>query len=381
MKIKISPILTAVSCLVLFFSCKKTPTIPGGTNTQATVYVLGADSIYHFAYWKNGVAASVPATIATSGAFYVSGNNIYAAGGNNIYLGEGRTGNADYWVNGVVKALPAATSYAFARAIFASGADVYAAGETYYPQQLTVPFTTTTASYPTSGYVATYWKNGVAATLPSEGVVSEANGFGITNYADYISGMFVSGNDVYIAGGSHNFKTGVDSSFHPASYWKNGVPTELGNGLVDIATSFNNVPTTTAIYVAGSDVYVAGFESSPTNEQMALYWKNGVATFLTNPNVSQAAAESIFVSGSDVYVAGYETINGSTYATYWKNGVATDFSASGIPSSAQSIFISGNDIYLAGTENINGTIYAVYWKNGVAVKLAANSTAGSILVE
>lgn len=359
----------------------------GGTNTQeATVYVLGADSNYNFIYWKNGVEVSVPSTLRTSGAFYVSGNKIYAAGGDNIYLGDGRTGNAEYWINGVVKPLPTATSYAFARSVFASAADAYAAGETYYPQQSTVPFTTTTASYPTTGYVATYWKNGVAATLPSEGVVSEVGGFGITNYGDYISGMFVSGNDVYVAGGSHIFQTGIDSTYHFAKYWKNGVPTDLVKGVTEIinsaSVSVDDFPTTTAIYVAGSDVYVAGFESNgETNGQIALYWKNGVPIFLTTADVYQADAESIFVSGSDVYVAGYEIINGLSYATYWKNGVANIFSASGITSDAQSIFISGNDIYLAGNEKINGITYAVYWKNGLAVKLAANCTAGSIFVQ
>jgi hypothetical protein len=37
-------------------------------------------------------------------------------------------------------------------------------------------------------------------------------------------------------------------------------------------------------------------------------------------------ANAIFVSGSDVYVAGVDVVNEVAYATYWKNGVATHLS-------------------------------------------------------
>ena len=324
MKLKLTPALTILSGLALLGSCKKPPEAPPGTDLHGpTVYVLGADSNHNFIYWKNGVAAKMPATITGAGGF-VSGNNIYAAGSTNFYIGPDQPGTAEYWNNGAVTALPAATSYAFGDYIFASGGDVYVAGETYHPMQLTVPYTTPTAPYPTAGYVATYWKNGVAATLPSLGIDGQAGGFAITSYADYVSGIFISGGDVYISGGSNISQQGVDSSYRFARYWKNGVATELVNGLVNNTPTHNSYPNTAGIYVAGSDVYVAGVElvSNPqiTNRLTlsALYWKNGVATYLTTLAQSTAAASSIFVSGSDVYVAGYETLNNYTYATYWK---------------------------------------------------------------
>jgi hypothetical protein len=371
--------------MALFGACKKPNDAPKGAPAQApTVYVLGADNNHNFMYWKNGVAASLPATIATGGAAYVSGNNIYAAGGTNFYFGAGRPGNAGYWNNGVITALPATTGYAFASAVFASGGDVYAAGVTYYPQQFTVPYTTPTATYPTAGYVATCWKNGVAANLSSKGIDGQDGGFAITDYSDYVSGIFVSGNDVYISGGSNISQQGVDSTYHFARYWKNGVPTELVNGLTTITPSQNDYPNSTAIYVAGSDVYVAGFESvggpDTSLTLRALYWKNGVASLLTTFAFSPAVASSIFVSGNDLYVAGYETTNGFTYATYWKNGVAKNLTTN-IYSEASSIFVSGSDVYVAGFEVVNGARYAVYWKNGTVVKLGANVTASSIYVQ
>jgi len=105
-----------------------------------------------------------------------------------------------------------------------------------------------------------------------------------------------------------------------------------------------------------------------------------VPTFLTTSAQSTAAATSIFVSGSDVYVAGYETLNNYTYATYWKNGVATNLT-SNIYSEASSIYVSGSDVYVAGFEVINGIKYAVYWKNGAATKLGANVNANAIYVQ
>jgi hypothetical protein len=148
----------------------------------------------------------------------------------------------------------------------------------------------------------------------------------------------------------------------------------------------HSYPNTTGIYVSGSDVYVWGDEAD-VNPQVngsltlrAMYWKNGVANYLTTVSQSTAAATSIFVSGSNVYVAGYETLNNYTYATYWKNGVATNLT-NNVYSEASSIFVSGSDVYVAGFEVLNGIKYAVYWKNGVAVKLEANYTASSIYVE
>ncbi len=386
MKIKSSHTLIILSCLVLFGACKKPPEAPKGTGSEATtVYILGTDNNHNFVYWKNGVAAKTPATFAAGGGF-VSGDNIYAAGGSDFYVGPGTTGTAGYWNNGAVTTLPAATGYAFASAIFASGGDVYLAGTTYYPDELTTPYTTPTATYPTAGNVATYWKNGVAATLPSAGIDGQDAGFTMSTHADYVSGIFVSGNDVYVSGGSHLSQIGVDSTYHFARYWKNGISTDLINGLVNMTSTHESYPTSTAIYVAGNDLYVAGFESNGGDTALtlrALYWKNGIAKYLTTFAESTAVATAIFVSGSDVYVAGYEAINGTTYATYWKNGVATNLAIAtdNTYTEASSIFVSGKDVYLAGIEIMNGTQYAVYWKNGKMVNLGENETATSIYVQ
>jgi hypothetical protein len=48
------------------------------------------------------------------------------------------------------------------------------------------------------------------------------------------------------------------------------------------------------VYVSGTDVYVAGDEYSGT-KSVAKFWKNGVATSLTNGS-NDAFAYSIFVN-------------------------------------------------------------------------------------
>jgi hypothetical protein len=44
----------------------------------------------------------------------------------------------------------------------------------------------------------------------------------------------------------------------------------------------------------GTDVYVAGYERSNTGRAIAVYWKNGAKTQLTN-GTNYAGAYSIFV--------------------------------------------------------------------------------------
>src|SRR5580692_11767920 len=89
-----------------------------------------------------------------------------------------------------------------------------------------------------------------------------------------------------------------DSSIQFARYWKNGVVTNLTSGLLEYSgTTIVNYPTTTGIFVSGNDVYLSGLRGYT----QALYWKNGTPVFLTTQQTTGAAANAIFVSGSDVY--------------------------------------------------------------------------------
>lgn len=163
--------------------------------------------------------------------------------------------------------------------------------------------------------------------------------------------IFVNGSDVYIAG--------AESS--KAVYWKNNVKTTLGS----------NLSTATSVVVSGGDVYVAGYEQNASGVYIAKYWKNGTAVTLGS---NRSYAYAITIVGSDVYVAGAEMNNSGTYtARYWKNGTAVTLAAN--YSYAYAICANRNDVYLAGFEVDATKAEAKYWKNGVAQSLTPNDEA------
>lgn len=183
----------------------------------------------------------------------------------------------------------------------------------------------------------------------------------------YAHSIYVVDKDVYVAG-EENSSAGLR-----AVYWKNGVPTYLTNGA--------NAALANSIYVTGNDIYVAGYElnNNNANTPTAKYWKNGVPVSLTAGNsYNSGILSSICVIGSDVYATGF-TSNaylGHHIATYWKNGIAFPLSDSNNTiASSQSIFVKGNDIYVAGMEKpglgIAGVPVAKYWKNGTGVSLTS----------
>ncbi|MBL7700709.1 MAG: hypothetical protein JNM14_00545 [Ferruginibacter sp.] len=158
--------------------------------------------------------------------------------------------------------------------------------------------------------------------------------------------------NVYIAGRLSNGTIGV------AAYWKNGVATQVTNG--------TKASVAYAIAVSGSDIYVGGIEiDDPSGHATLKYWKNGVPTTLS---MSSSLAEfgSMTVVGKDVYVSGSEMENMTHVAKYWKNGIETKLTDGTNHASANAIAVSGNDVYVLGSEWGSGT---KLWKNGTAINL------------
>lgn len=370
-------ILVMLNLIMLTGACKKHTGADegGGTTSKVNVYVLGkvADSII---YWKNGEANFLykqsrilynvgnPAIFATSNDVYVIGNK---PNNNPTFLGS----IPIYWRNGQPVTLPDSTGNAVASTIYISNNDVYAAGTCWFNNDSTrVPYTTPTALYPKSGNVGTLWKNGVPQTLPgfcSVGLVN--NEYAVNTFADYISGLYVTGNDVYVAGGSRYFG-------YNAMYWKNGVRTDLTKGLIyQDRNGGYHYPTTTSIFVLNDDVYVSGYQMTAPVKSTALFWKNGRATFLTTDSLSGSEANGIFVTNNDIHIVGYQNINNYSRAMYWKNGIPTELTSGKESSAATAIFVSGNDVYIAGYSWTAPNNYiATWWKNGVQFKLTDGNT-------
>lgn len=179
-------------------------------------------------------------------------------------------------------------------------------------------------------------------------------------------GIAVNNGDVYVCG--------YDRYKGAAAYWKNGTITKLNT----YNTTDGNTTSARAITVAGSDVYVAGYETNGTYS-VAKYWKNGKAVNLSNGN-NDAYATAIAVVGNDIYVAGYEKSGVTFIARYWKNGSAVNLSDGNLNTVARAISVSGTDVYVAGTESTTTSETALYWKNGKSVSLGKGG-ASSIAVD
>ncbi|MFT3912073.1 MAG: hypothetical protein QM737_21790 [Ferruginibacter sp.] len=130
------------------------------------------------------------------------------------------------------------------------------------------------------------------------------------------------------------------------------------------------------------DVYAVGNEESATGFDIAMIWKNGVATSLSADG-DDAYAESVFVSGNDVYVSGEKFINGRATGSYypipmlWKNGIEVPISNSTdtVWGSASSVCVSGSDVYVAVQvdSDYNQTTATIrLYKNGVGTDISGD---------
>jgi hypothetical protein len=308
-----------------------------GIAPSADVYIAGVIN-NKATIWKNGIATNLTdgASYAEVHSIFINGMDLYAAG---ISLSGSK---ATIWKNGIPTILPptAPSDISIARSVYVAGTDVYVAGSV-----------STTGG---ASYIATIWKNGIAATL--------SNG-------KHANSVYVTGSDIHVAGVT-------DGANNMAAVWKNGIATNLNSG------SYGN-----SVYVVDNDVYVAGFGPNVSGSYTAAkYWKNNTLINLTDGS-APASALSIFVSGTDVYVCGFESINAQSGANkkakVWKNGVATNLTDGTNNAVANSVFVLGSDVYVTGTENIGAVINFKIWKNGLATNFASSNTgsANSIFVK
>ncbi len=92
--------------------------------------------------------------------------------------------------------------------------------------------------------------------------------------------------------------------------------TAVSGGGTEFTTS-TVVTADITVYAKWITVYVAGTEDYGT-EDVAKYWKNGVATSLSD-GTQDANVNAMQIIGSDVYVAGNESNGTEAVAKYWQN--------------------------------------------------------------
>jgi hypothetical protein len=156
----------------------------------------------------------------------------------------------------------------------------------------------------------------------------------------------------------------ANTTYHVRAYATNSIGTAYGNDL-SFTTTGSSTP----------DVYVAGYTVNSSGNTVAMLWKNGIATALTN-GVNDGEARKVFVSGTDVYVVGRESIGSVIESRVWKNGALYNFGACGSNAFAIDIFVSGTDVYVAGGENCSASpnYKLTVWKNGVATNITNGTT-------
>jgi len=309
------------------------------TDVYAVGYEVNPSSGLEIAtLWKNSqrtiLGGGIYGSYATSVA--VSANDVYVAG----VEGSSTNDIARYWKNGVAIDLTDGTRSAYVNSIFVSGNDVYVAGGEL------------AFGYSLGGY----WKNGTQVLLTDDS----------TPAVPWSIRVF--GPDVYVAG--YAYKTVQIDPTHfvvnpVAVYWKNGEPVELTDG--------RNAAVAFSIFVAGSDVYVAGFACQTMEPDCAIatYWKNGVPVQLSDQTSTDAT--SIFVSGSDVYASGNVA---DSQALFWKNGTMTVLTND--QSAANQLVVSGKDVYIGGADWGSQGTFAQYWKNAVPVRLTDGKNYASV---
>jgi hypothetical protein len=288
----------------------------------AAVLASAVDSLIVIAPTKGSTG---PVTVTVAGNLATGPVFTYTTDSVDVYFAAAAFGVV-YWKNGQEVFLESTqNNTGGAYGIALSDTDVYVGGYTYF------------GVYPSLR--AAYWKNGKKTMLSSP------------NYRGEIRSLVLSGSDLY-AGGSEN---------DLPAYWKNGIKYSLpivGGGYARI----------NALAIDGNDIYAAGFEAGPGNEQHSVYWKNGIETVLGKNGVVGGGAVSIAVKGNDAYVCGTD----SGEAVYWKNGVKTileKFPGDG-PVITNATAIAGNSIYVVGSYRGD----AVYWKDGTRITLPSRGT-------
>lgn len=308
------PIALFALAAALFFSCSK----KGGNPLSGAgpgIYVTGSDGANPMLWSSSGTQQ-----LAGNGGFgsqvVLAGGNVYVAGVTNDHPSRvqspgGPGGQYTYWKNGAASVFtplvlinnPTITMAVSGNDVYFSNWTLFKNGTAYLlPGAGAVGSVSAATTVGTDVYFAghdsagdgVYWKNGGMHVIDQVSLAgSEVQ----------ITSICVSDTDVYVGGAD---------GLQRAAIWKNGVKTVIpstnGGGLYRVRS----------IFVQGQDIYWISDQGS------ASYWKNGVVTNLS-PAGATGNANCIFVAGNDVYVAG----SSSDHAALWKNGVPTILSSGG----------------------------------------------------
>jgi hypothetical protein len=169
--------------------------------------------------------------------------------------------------------------------------------------------------------------------------------------------LALSGEDMYISGAALS----ADNAYQYAQYWKNG----------ELIFRESKPSNAMSVVVYNNDVYVGGYVYITGTTLAACYWKNGERVNLTDGSAN-AVAWCVFVTDEHVYASG--AIAGQ--AVYWKDGVVTYLTHDndGVLSLATCISVREPDVHAGGYDNG----HPAYWKNDVKQQIANQDKPGQV---
>jgi hypothetical protein len=156
------------------------------------------------------------------------------------------------------------------------------------------------------------------------------NGAKDTRFPDYSSDYDMM-EDVFVDDAGDVHAAGVYDNYwgtgnYEAAYYRNGARTILEMSY----EGYNYETVASAIFVDGTDVYIAGYEwfddGSDLGDVAPRLWKNGSQQYLESNEEDGwgewCFADSVRVHNGDVYVGGFtDIVDGYDRAVIWKNGV------------------------------------------------------------
>ena len=343
-------ILVASIVLTAFTACtsdvENEQTASTSKSKSTAKSALVNPTVYAAGYGRSTWATQTAATIWTDGTAFDLTNGVNVGSGWSVfkegtyvyvltkeYSPTGGPTISKVWRNNVLLYTLPTSGSTHPSSLFVSGGIVYVAGTEF--------------GGPKS--IAKLWTNGVALNLTDGTYNAEANS------------VYVSGGSIYVAG-NEDSSTGKNI----VKVWKKTGTTVTPSIISN--TSYNCYGK--AVFVVGTDVYVGGKQSTTTSSynSKATVWKNGVETYLTD-GAYDSSVNSVFVAGVNVYAAGYKYNGTNSSALAWKNAVVTQLSVGSNNAFAYSVFAYGNDVYVGGIEQnpsySNVVNVGKIWKNGV----------------
>lgn len=122
------------------------------------------------------------------------------------------------------------------------------------------------------------------------------------------------------------------------------------------------------IFVEGDDVYVAGYLSLPGGRTQGEYWERGRMSVIqpTDANAGSVHLSDVCLKDGMLCLTGRDGVKGNTIAQYWLDYEPVPLSDEGLVSNTTQMLCEGDDLFVGGR---NGSTPG-YWKNGLFVDLS-----------